>query len=293
MVVLFEPENFYQSFRPQKKRGISTRDTHPRSLTVCPWKVTEPPIIKDLSSFATIFQGRTVKLRGFYGGLTTLPKKNLHFEIEALGCLSSFSGAYHDSEICVGGHHMGFSLAIRQHLSIRCNLVPKVFGLHLLVPSRTVGRLQVNACRHGLVPMGGMTYVLGTSTLFNQAANHQITVDGSEIRRSKTSWGNGIWHPHYLPWVLPPSNRWVSLGISEASNTVVVRLASLPWHLGEFLALTAWPLRGADLVSLDLLEFLGWVEIWWLRMMKMGHGLMIDIGFQCHRRCVYIYNYHV
>ena len=66
----------------------------------------------------------------------------------ALGCLSSFSGAYHDSEICV------------------------------------------NACRHGLVPMGGMTYVL----------------------------------------------------------------ASLPWHLGEFLALTAWPLREVDLVSLDLLE---------------------------------------
>ena len=34
-------------------------------------------------------------------------KKPLHFQIEALGCLSSFSGAYHDSEICVGGALLG------------------------------------------------------------------------------------------------------------------------------------------------------------------------------------------
>lgn len=48
----------------------------------------------------------------------------------------------------------------------------------------------VRACRHGLVPMGGMTYLL----------------------------------------------------------------ASLPWHLGEFLALTGWTLRGYELVALDLVE---------------------------------------
>lgn len=72
--------------------------------------------------------------------------------------------------------------------------------------------------------------------------------------------------------VLPPSNPvWPSLGISGWHQTRwVVRLASLPWHLGEFLALTAWPLRGADLVSLDLLEFLGWVEIWWFTNYENG-----------------------
>lgn len=48
----------------------------------------------------------------------------------------------------------------------------------------------VRACRHGLVPMGGMTYLL----------------------------------------------------------------ALLPWHLGEFLALTGWTLRGYELVALDLVE---------------------------------------
>jgi hypothetical protein len=31
-------------------------------------------------------------------------------------------------------------------------------------------------------------------------------------------------------------------------------LASLPWHLGEFLALTGWTLRGYELVALDLVE---------------------------------------
>ena len=36
----------------------------PRSLTCRPWKVTETPIGKGLSSISTIFQGRTVQLRG-------------------------------------------------------------------------------------------------------------------------------------------------------------------------------------------------------------------------------------
>ncbi|CAJ1362588.1 unnamed protein product, partial [Effrenium voratum] len=66
----------------------------------------------------------------------------------ALACLSSFSGAFHDSE------------------------------------------LSVRACRYGMVPMGGMTYVL----------------------------------------------------------------ASLKWELGAFLALTGWPIKGAELVALGLVE---------------------------------------
>lgn len=199
-----------------------------------------------------------------FGGFTEVsplsPPKNLHFQIEALGCLSSFSGAYHDSEICVRGalwvscgcFDMGFSLAIWQHLSIRCNLVPKVFRLHLLVPVVFVGRLQVNACRHGLVPMGGMTYVLGTSTLFNQAANHQITVDGSEIRRSKTSWGNSIWHPHSLrfPGIKLPSNPvGFFLGISGWHQTrdggEVSILAMAPWWISSSYGLaSSWSWLG-------------------------------------------------
>lgn len=148
--------------------------------------------------------------------------------------------------------HGFFRKALRQHLSIRCNLVPKVFRLHLLVPTRrTVGRLQVKACRHGLVPMGGMTYVLGTSTLFNQAANHQITVDGSEILRSKTSWGNSIWHPLFCgsrvkttiqPGGKKPWDFWL------ASNTVggeVSILAMAPWWISSSYSLaSSWSWLG-------------------------------------------------
>ena len=46
----------------------------------------------------------------------------------------------------------------------------------------------------------------------------------------------------------------VSHSIFVSFFNTSLRLASLPWHLGEFLALTGWTLRGYELVALDLVE---------------------------------------
>ena len=136
------------------------------------------------------------------------------FSVEALGCLSSFSGAYHDSEICVGGHwgklHC-FSLAIRQHLSIRYNLAPKVLA------SSSCSKSLSDGFRSTLVDMDLYQW---EAWLMCWVPTRQLTVDGSEIQRSKNQFsGTVIWHPSLFTapgFYLPPSNRWVSLGICEA-----------------------------------------------------------------------------
>ena len=150
-----------------------------------------------------------------------LYSKNWRHEIlEALACLSSFSGAHENSIICAGGT----SDPLRD----------------LLVS----GRLQpeVRACRHGLVPMGGMTYLFVAQTFgissFGKKTDSSHFGQKMTVQRSHTfkSHLSSILQRIFISWSSPP------------------RLGSLQWHLGEFLALTGWELRGSDLICLDLVE---------------------------------------
>ena len=260
MVVLFEPENFYQSF---KKEAISTRDTLWKFNFFCPWKVWPKPKRKGSNRLPLppFFQGRTVKLRGVY--MVSPPSA---FSVEALGCLSSFSGAYNDSEICVGGHWGKAAVFFLSDPATCCQ--------------SGIIRLQVNACRHGLVPMGGMTYVLGTSTLFNeQTTKLQSMVQKSGYKQLRLVFEiplftMGFIHPtcgwEWDFWTINSMNGTSWSFIKHHGEVSILAMA--PWWISSSYGLaSSWSWLGF-FGSLGV-SWMSWV--WWFRISTMELGLII------------------